>query len=303
MVSLSALLQTADPIGAGRFDKLCISEQSRIELFVENFTDVDIAKDDAGKFLDISAWSILEFDNEKIQSICIRPDHADREEFFLGDSSDEDAAMANRSITSSCFAPGGLVDFQYVPPTLQSLEIEDCELRGTLDTASLPASLRVLQVNRNQLKGPFDTKSLPQEIRTVNISSNKFSGSLVIEALPSRIENFNASKNNFSGAINLCELPISLCSLLIHDNALSGKLEMRNVPKTLGSVMVHMNEFDTEAAVIDAQHAFRTLMVPIDFMNKIFDADGKPVRIPGMEYYDDSGSEFEQLIWVDTDSE
>ena len=78
---------------------------------------------------------------------------------------------------------------------------------------------------------------------------------------------------------------------------------MRNVPKTLVSVMVHMNKFDTEAAVIDAEHTFRTLLVPVDFMNKIFDGDGNPVRIAGMEFNDDSGSEFEQLIWVDTDSE
>ena len=150
MLSLSALLQTAESIGLGRFDKLCISEQSRIELFVENFTDVDIAKDDSGNFLDISAWSIFDFDShgDKIQSICIRPDQEDLEELFLGYSSHSDAEGSNRSITSSCFGPGGLVDFQYVPPTLQSLEIEDCELRGTLDTASLPASLRVLQVNR-----------------------------------------------------------------------------------------------------------------------------------------------------------
>ena len=136
-------LSTAD--GTGHVDVRSLSDKSLMELFVSGIDDVQMAKDEKGNFSDISTWSVLAFDSaQHLISISML-------------EMDTDINRADdRSIATSCFFPGGHIDFQFVPRTATSLKIDDLELVGTLETATLPVGLTKRWLTGNAIQGPFD---------------------------------------------------------------------------------------------------------------------------------------------------
>ena len=250
---------TADPLG--RFSALSLSQQSLMEMLVQDFSDVKIAKDADGAFFDIKEWSVLRIDeNGDIVAIYIDAEDAD---FF-------DVP----SIKERSFDAGGSIDFQYVPQTVQFLDLGCMMLEGQLETSILPSVLDNLSVGGNRLKGTFDIKGLPKGMEYINIPANKLHGSLAMDCLPSPMEIFNAWDNEFSGTVNLTELSPMLKKLSLSFNRLEGPLVLLNVPPALKDVELHNNSFDTEKVVLDAKHTMKRFKVDRCFMGKVFDGNG-----------------------------
>ena len=89
-------LHTADTNPTARFRKLDVSQQSLMELFVADLTDVGISKTEEGDFIDIAEWSILKFDDEQnVVSIVMDEDGDMGMNFFDSDGDDEDLSNLN----------------------------------------------------------------------------------------------------------------------------------------------------------------------------------------------------------------
>ena len=275
---------TADDV-LGRFNKLCISQQSLMEMFVQDIDDVSIAKDADGSFIDIEKWSIVKLD-AKGDVVTINMDIEDIDMGGLFDSDDYD-----RSITTSCFIEGGTIDFQYVPPTVKTINIEDMDMEGSLETSCLPSCLETLNVYSNKFKGSFDIASLPKDVISIIISANALSGSLSMVCLPPKITTLNAWGNKFSGAVNLIALPPNLEILNLSENKLEGLLELRNVPPALQYVELQGNKFDEEKVILDAKHTMGRFKVDRSYMGKVFDASGNESTQKGIEFPEELCSE------------
>ena len=260
---------TAD-FSLGRFDKNSMPQQTLIEMLVQDFKDVKIAKDEEGNFHDIEKWCIFKF-NADGQVAEINIDVCDSEMGFYH--------IYNnyiRSIATGCFSEGGTIDFQYVPSTVTSLIICEMEFEGTLETKDLPAGLLKLSLTENKIAGTFSISDLPSKIDYVSIRSNHFEGSLDIESLPGSVTVFEASQNHFSGTVNLNNLPRALRSLVLSDNELTGSLELRNAPITLKEVSLRGNNFHGEKLIVDALQKFKYFVVDSFFKGKVVSADGSP---------------------------
>ena len=261
---------TAD-VSLGRFDKNSMPQQTLIEMLVQDFIDVKIAKDEEGNFHDIEKWCIFKFNADgEVAEINIDVDDKEMG-FYLIYNND-----FIRSIKTGCFSEGGTIDFQYVPSTVTSLIICEMEFEGTLETKDLPAGLLKLSLTENKFAGTFSISDLPSKIDYVSIRSNHFEGSLDIESLPGSVTVFVASQNHFLGTINLNNLPRALRSLVLSDNELTGSLELRNAPITLEEVSLFGNNFQGEKLIVDASRKFKYFVVDSIFKGKVVTADGSP---------------------------
>ena len=265
----SPIILCCDPDCTCRFHKAYVSQQTLCELLVSDMDDVAIAHDNTGAFIDISKWSVLTFDADgDVEAIAM---HGNCVFAWLRCGATNNA---DRSIEKDCFAAGGSIDLQYVPPTVKSIEVLYLALRGTVDTAQLPDALVELHLDHNHFRGSFETEGLPRTLWSLLLSSNAFTGRLHLHTLPETLYTLDASCNDFSGEIDLSALPRGLTELNLVQNHLSGKLKAVNIPKTLKRVWMYDNDFDCDALVITAGHEFDFFEVDESFAGKIFSPCG-----------------------------
>ena len=272
-------LHAVDSVAA-RFDMLSLSQQSLMELFVENLQDVAIAKGSDGEFLPIEDWSILSFDADgNVNEIQM-------DERFIENDGDLFASEEeDRSIEDGCFDLDGTIDFQYVPSTVVALCISKMEFEGTLETDQLPDGLEWLTLNDNKLTGEFRVEGLPKKIHTVNISANKFCGELRVDCIPPEVQHFEVWGNQFSGGVDLSRLPPKLAMLDISRNKLQGQIKILNPPETLKTVILHKNNFDANVPmVLDKDHNLRFCRLDSRFRGQVVLTDGAPLGEKGFVF-------------------
>ena len=257
---LFTLLLAADVPSIGRFDVQSLPHQTLIELLFEHFDDLKIAKDSDGNFIPIEEWSILKCDTSGL----VKEIHALKNE--------HDMLI-------------GSIDFQFVPPSVISLEIPRLWLKGSIETEQPPAGLRKLNCSRNRLNGTFNTRKLPQNLEYLSIHRNRFTGSLALDTLPYSLQHMDASNCNFTGEVNLCALPPSLEVLKIEENGFTGKIDMRSIPIKLRAVELHENDFDTQGIVVVDNHEFELFGVHDVFQDKIFTPSGEARSVTGFEFH------------------
>ena len=273
------LVSAADDI-VGRFDKLSLSPQSQIELFVQGMDDVEMAKDATGTFIDIEKWSILDVGGDgNVYEIDM-----DIDGFDLGRLVGR--YNCARTVETCCFQQGGSLDFQYVPDTVINLRVVDMGVEGKIKTASLPRRLRDLEVNGNQLTGEFDIEALPQRITQVDISKNKMSGSLAMDCLPEYLTYFNARQNQFSGTVKFDDLPPEIELIDLAQNNLEGPLVIIKPPFALLYVDMTRNKFDKDKIILDTckEHWMDAFRIESSYKGKIFDRKGRKTSQTGIKY-------------------
>ena len=72
----------------------------------------------------------------------------------------------------------------HLPPTVRTLDIENCSQRYKLQTRTLPRELYAFKISHNQIYGTVDLQSLPPSIVYVTLSNNKIKGPLKLIHLP-----------------------------------------------------------------------------------------------------------------------
>ena len=272
--------------GLGRFSSLCISDQTLMEMLVQDFEDVNIAKA-GGNFIDISEWSILCFDDSgSITAINIDIDDTE----YIDD--DPFYRSIHRSIKESCFDGGGSIDFKYVPQTVTSLTVSEMSFKGTIETRDLPSGLIRLNVYGNYLMGSFDISGLPECIERIDIARNELTGSLKIEFLPESVKELCAISNNFSGTLNMAKLPPKVESLVLSCNRFTGKIELPKVPSSLCQINLDSNLFDRERLVIDSAHKVKRFLVDDCFKGSVFDPSGVKIDETRFDFVKDDATGF-----------
>ena len=270
-------LFTAEISSIGRFDAQSLPQQTLIEMLVENITDVGIAKDASGCFIEIKRWSILSFDVEdNVTEIRMDADNVEmRFDFF-------DDVKIPRSIASGCFEEGGSIDLRFTPSTVHSITLSFMDFAGTLETQRLPHGMTELLINANQFFGPFDIKGLPPGMREAHIQKNHFAGVLLVEYLPEQMFIFNASANRFHGTVNLTKLPHGLVELYLSMNTFHGDIRLLDIPSALRKVRLHGNKFSS-ADIIGGSERLNVIL-DASLKGKVLDGNGQTCTLAGVQF-------------------
>mmetsp|Transcript_33682 Transcript_33682/g.52658 ORF Transcript_33682/g.52658 Transcript_33682/m.52658 type:complete len:243 (-) Transcript_33682:113-841(-) len=211
----------------GKIDKSTLSQQTLMELLVENLNkSTNVFLDPNGSYMEVSTWHGVTFRDDSVKVIDWHFEFSDR--------------------GGSCVHPGGSIDLQWIPGTVISFHIGYLKLEGSVDTVVLPRGLERLRLDANKFCGTFLTEHLPRGLTHVGISRNNLSGSLDMTCLPAALREFIALGNSFSGTVDLTKLPGTLEQLSLSKNALEGSVNLENLPRPMKHIELHLNRFQQD---------------------------------------------------------
>ena len=289
---LLSILQAADD-ALGRVDFTTLSDQTRMELFMEGFTHESKKpfQNPSGEFLDIQEWDGLTFDDQG--ALCEMKYERSLEgtvAFEFTPASVERIGICKCSIE-------GTLDVTRLPDGLTSFIVTDGKaLRGTIDLCSLPSELVHLYVSQNQFHGSADLTQLPDSLLNLNLSSNKFSGTLSLKSLPAQMWSLELHDNNFSGSLDISNLPRDLFSFNAGKNQFTGNVRFTNLPPDIEYLVLDNNKFEGELNVTEPLEFIEAVLDEADLKYEVTcDDDGFVHDIIRMSY-DYSGDEGYTLV-------
>ena len=220
-MSLNIFLHCVDASECGRVDYDFLSEQTLMELLIQDVKNISKLQDADGSFLNISEWPGLSFDFDgKVNEI----DYDNMPPFdFFGDLGDEGGPIG----------PGGSIDLRWIPRHVEKLCMHSLDVSGTIRTVNLPRNLRVLEVSKNKFFGPFETVDLPNSAKKIFIWQNQLSGTLDLSCVPPNVKVFSAGSNKFTGSLDLRSLPKGIVNLDVSSNQFAGDVDLSKIPATL----------------------------------------------------------------------
>ena len=268
---LTAFLHSADA-ECGKVDYDALSEQTLLELLIQDVKNISALQDSDGGFLDISEWPGLSFDVDgKVGHIDYY--HYLGESLF-GDPSDDDSDDENDDCP---IGPGGSIDLRWVPMHVTEFSMQGLKLSGTIETASLPRKLIDFDITGNEFSGPFETTDLPSTSEDIRIRENQLSGTLDMTALPPKLQIFDAGNNRFTGSVDFGSLPEGVTLVDVGGNKFTGSVDLSKIPADLASLCISPCGFARAKLVIRVPKAglddFR-----IDRFREVVDIDGNDLR-------------------------
>ena len=246
----------------GRFDRKMLSQQTLMELFVQDFHP-DFSRrfqNESGDFIEKCEWPVVYCSQIKMREV-----------------------VRNIEISGSSMYPDAPIEAKYFPPTLKYLRLENVRVlgsfdmaavpesvdymkltnasfEGTIDFTAIPKSARELHIYKTSISGTVDLAHLPSDLTLVNIAHNKFQGSIDLEHLPSLLHQMSLNSNEFCGSVSLEKLPSGLRALDLSANFFSGTLCLQALPPRLQRLAIHTNDF---SGVIKLEEVPRQLNLAI----------------------------------------
>ena len=239
----SPILYAVDP-HLGRLDYDSLSDQALMEMLVEHVErdDIDDIKDSNGNFTDVCEWDDVECKHGRV----VRVDLSQR--FFQK------------------FKP---FPFEFIPPGVKSLVLEDCCLYGTLDTSLLPQGIsEEICLTDNDLFGSVDFQGLPRNLEFLILDQNKFGGSCTIADLPSTLLHFSIDNNEFSGEIVIDDLPSKIREVSVENNHLTGSIAINKLPQEMEFLSLAGNSFSGEFQLMEFPRNLRVINIASTKMSK-----------------------------------
>ena len=143
----------------------------------------------------------------------------------------------------------GFVDFRWVPPTVELLELHRIPFRF-FGAEHLPKAARTIElkpggfvtINSSDAR-ELKTSGLPKDLRVFLAGAQRFEGSVDFETLPNFLENLAIERNDFSGEVKLTNLPDDILRCTMHFNQFSGSVDLTQLPPSLGLLTLHANSF------------------------------------------------------------
>ena len=212
----------------GKIDITSLTEQTKMELLIEDFGCQEPFKSADGDYLDISEWPGVATDTDGTVTNIE----------WAFDQNTADFQTNDRTI-----------QLQYIPENVIDFNISGRGMLGTVRTHDLPRRLKWFSLSSNGFSGEFDIAGLPPCIVAVCIQRNKFCGSLSIPDLPPKIEILFASDNKFSGTIDLSKLPDTMYELMLGGNAFVQELHIGMIPARTCKIQIRSNQFRTITCV------------------------------------------------------
>ena len=183
-------LDTVDP-SLGRVGHDSFSQQTLMEMVIEEITNKEEICRDADEPKDIEEWKGVTIEKDEVAEI----------------NWDE------RELTGS-------LHLGWLPSSVRKFTAFNNRLTGTLDWASLPTSMKALYLRHNAFTGSIDFERLPEGMEHLSVSENMFCGSLKLWSLPKAMT-FFMNDNKFSGSVDFTRLPAVLVRLSLSANQLS----------------------------------------------------------------------------------
>ena len=236
-------LISAVDTGLGRFSKEAISQQSLMELCVQDIPPTKrIAKvqTEMGDFFDIDKWFGVEL------------------------NADGDVVKINWAMIG--FAN---VNMAFFPSTVKRLILVGNELSGTVPWAELPDALEILGVALNSLEGSASFDQLPGCVKKISLIGNRFSGSLLLDCLPAATEAVTVSRNQFTGTVDLAHIPAGCLRIDASDNKLTGGVDVSMLPHGLESLNLSSNMLSGTLELTSLPAGLRNL----NLKNNAFEGD------------------------------
>uniref|UniRef100_A0A7S4KGK3 Leucine-rich repeat protein n=1 Tax=Paramoeba aestuarina TaxID=180227 RepID=A0A7S4KGK3_9EUKA len=186
----------------GRLDNSVLSEQSLMELLVQNMHEKNHFCDAGGDFHPIEQWNGVHFNvHGSVESID----------------------WQNK------FPRGGSMDFQWIPLNALTVNVSTNKLTGSVELSLLPEGIISFFAYNNSLSGSLDLTSLPKSLRDLHLDNNNLSGALDLTGLPPCFESLNLSNNRFHDEVDLRALPASMKAMYISSNRLSGTVRIDRI--------------------------------------------------------------------------
>mmetsp|Transcript_15807 Transcript_15807/g.24678 ORF Transcript_15807/g.24678 Transcript_15807/m.24678 type:complete len:225 (-) Transcript_15807:55-729(-) len=201
-------------ISLGKVDKSTLSQQTLMELLIQDITNREILCGDVDDPSDISDWS----------GVTVSSKGEVKEIHWSY------AAYKGNKIY-------GHLAIEYLPGTVTCLRAGYNALEGTLPLTDLPPEMDSLHAGNNKLSGTLNFEHLPNTLDMIHLFFNAFSGTISLVRLPPKMRYLIISNNPISGETDFSRLPESLMHFDVSRTDLSGTIVLRE--KNVGFQTTH----------------------------------------------------------------
>ena len=200
----------------GRTDFASLSQQTLLEIVVQDVANTTGFQDSSGDFLDITEW---------VGVVCDMKGEVTRINWY------------NQ-------LKGGKIMLEWLPHTVENFRLQHCNVKGTLDTSTMPANISNVEILSSALHGTLCMRTLPININQFTVFGTSCDGLVeLFDTLPSKIQLLSLGDNKLRGSIALDKLPDSLCYLRLNTNAFSGSICLTKLPENMQDIALHKNSF------------------------------------------------------------
>ena len=186
-------------------------------------------------------------------------------------------------VTRICWGDKGLtgmLQWEYLSPTLHHCRIWRNKLTGNVTLNVLPSQLVQLRASHNAFKGSLDFIHMPHTLEWLTLHGNQFTGSVDLTQLPPRLTHFFLRNNNFSGSIDFTRWPSNLNHISLSNNFFTGPLELQHLPSSLQILECDNNLFSGLVMFENLPDRLRVLSLKNNAeLNGAVDLSKLPVRV------------------------
>mmetsp|Transcript_7099 Transcript_7099/g.10732 ORF Transcript_7099/g.10732 Transcript_7099/m.10732 type:complete len:263 (-) Transcript_7099:53-841(-) len=178
MLSFGFFVRSVDPSALGRPDKASLSDQTLMELLVQDVLEKSEFIGSDGAFKDVSDWDRV--------------------------TTDENERVTN--IQFDALSSTGDFHLEWLPLSVLVCNVEGNGWDGTIEWSALPAGLRIFSAFDNKLHGSLPIPDVPRAMWVLLLGRNFLSGTLDLTLLPPDLEMLELSYNQFFGTISLVNI-------------------------------------------------------------------------------------------------
>ena len=248
----SWLLITALDTTLGRVNRNDITQQSRLELLIEDLLDKSRFHDKDGFYKDVCEWDGVTLDVENLV-----------------------VGILWASMNTAFFPQGGSLDLQWIPETAVSFTVYKAGIAGNFDVKYLPRHIQLFDLAQNTFTGDVDLTHLPSTVRGIFLGNNCLTGTLDFTMLPLSLRKLYLQENQFTGSINLIGLTDTIEELSVAGNQLSGTLNLSELPNSMQVLILEENKFKGSLRIKLSEHIQIVILKKNNFFGTVV-VDGTP---------------------------
>ena len=231
----------------GKVDVTSLSQQTMMELVMENCQQANLFQDKEGYFLDVEIWSGISH-NDAFEITAIR--------------------------WTNIFKAPGHIHLEYLPPTVEDFYADFNDIAGSLDCSRLPSAIKLFSVPNNCLEGSIDLTALPEALNTLDLGDNLFTGSVDLTQLNASLVSLDLQLNKLEGTVDLSSLPGALEHLSLRGNQFSGSLDFSLLPASFRIGKFENNAFIGDSIVHPQSSNLMLINLTGNQVGKIINQDG-----------------------------
>ena len=208
------IVEPAENLGRINYD--CMTQQTLMELLVQGIYDKDRFLSADGTFLDLKYWEGIE---------CT-----------------PDGGNVKRIEWSLYFHKAGTIDLQWVPPTVERIDLFGSLLHIT-NFDKLTPSLEKFNYGNNEVRDKMQNFQLPENLRSIRLQDNFISGTVDLGDFPFNLRVFDADGNDLHGTLDLDKLRSPIKEVGLANNNFEGMIFFDSLPATLKELRLGENRF------------------------------------------------------------